>query len=425
MSFKKYHGITLPAGAFIENMNVEQLAADPTPLSAGRIWFNSTAKLLKFSSLDSEGAVIVQSFGSDADLAALEAVVNVINGDSTTAGSFRKEIADIVGTAPEALNTLQEIATALNNDPDLYNTLTTMVNTGLADLNAEILGTATEAMDTLGEVQTAVGLINTTIADLAGLTTDAKGSVVAAINEVDAHADANATAIANEVTRATGVEGALASLTTTAKTSLVAAINEVDAEAGANATAIATNATAIATNATAIADETTRATGVEGSLASLTTDAKTTLVAAINEVDANADTANASAAANATAISNEVTRATGVEGTLANLTTTAKGNLVEAINEVAAAAGDGTDALRDLINAKTAVYTAGAAATVHTFNHGLAGDTLSVELWVQDGTKWVNDDALVEVNAATTTVTVNLVVAAVVKLIVTDKSAIA
>ena len=45
--------------------------------------------------------------------------------------------------------------------------------------------------------------------------------------------------------------------------------------------------------ATAIATETTRATGVEGALANLTTDVKTNLVNAINEVDAHADTAQA------------------------------------------------------------------------------------------------------------------------------------
>ena len=60
-----------------------------------------------------------------------------------------------------------------------------------------------------------------------------------------------------------------------------------------------------------------------GTLSSLTTDAQSNLVAAVNEVDDHADTAGADAS---TALSNI--------GTLSNLTTTAKGNTVAAINEV-------------------------------------------------------------------------------------------
>ena len=73
------------------------------------------------------------------------------------------------------------------------------------------------------------------------------------------------------------------------------------------------------TNATAIGD-----------LSDLTTTAKTNLVSAINEVDSNADTANATAVQ---ADGKATTNATAI-GTLANLETTAKSNLVNAINEV-------------------------------------------------------------------------------------------
>jgi len=59
------------------------------------------------------------------------------------------------------------------------------------------------------------------------LTTTEKTNLVGAINEVDSHADTNATNI-----------GTLANLTTDAKTNLVAAINEVDGHADTNATNI-------------------------------------------------------------------------------------------------------------------------------------------------------------------------------------------
>lgn len=60
-----------------------------------------------------------------------------------------------------------------------------------------------------------------------------------------------------------------------------------------------------------------------GTLSNLTTTAKGSAVAAINEVDSHADTAQNTADNNAAAI-----------GTLSSLTTDAKGSLVEAINEV-------------------------------------------------------------------------------------------
>ena len=62
---------------------------------------------------------------------------------------------------------------------------------------------------------------------LSSLTTDAKSNLVAAINEVDAHTDTNATAIGN-----------LSNLSTDAKTNVVTAINEVDSHTDSNTTAI-------------------------------------------------------------------------------------------------------------------------------------------------------------------------------------------
>lgn len=113
------------------------------------------------------------------------------------------------------------------------------------------------------------------IGTLQELTTDAKDDLVKAINEVDAHADANKSEI-----------GDLSTLTTDEKTTLVGAINEVDAHADANKAEI-------------------------GDLSALTTDEKATLVGAINEVDNHADNAtglanNAVATANnAVATANE------------------------------------------------------------------------------------------------------------------------
>ena len=70
----------------------------------------------------------------------IKAEVDIINGDSTTEGSFRKAIADIVGAAPEAYDTLKEIADKLNSNDDLHATINEAIATKATTtaLNEEI-----------------------------------------------------------------------------------------------------------------------------------------------------------------------------------------------------------------------------------------------------------------------------------------------
>lgn len=105
----------------------------------------------------------------------------------------------------------------------------------------------TDAKDTLvkaiNEVFDEIASTNATIGDLSALTTDEKTTIVGAINEVDQHADANKAEIGN-----------LSALTTDEKATLVGAINEVDNHAD-NATTLANNAVATANGAVATANE--------------------------------------------------------------------------------------------------------------------------------------------------------------------------
>ena len=98
-------------------------------------------------------------------------------------------------------------------------------------------------------------------------------------------------------TNATSI-GDLTTLTTTAKSSLVAAANEIDADVATNTNNIATNTSNIATNTTHI-----------GTVSNLTTTAKTDLVVAANEINAKV-------------------------GNIANLETDTKTSCVAAINEI-------------------------------------------------------------------------------------------
>lgn len=74
------------------------------------------------------------------DLKKLSTAIDIINGDSDTKGSIKKAIKDLVGGAPEAYDTLKEIADKLKNNDDLYtaisNTIATKATT--VALNEEI-----------------------------------------------------------------------------------------------------------------------------------------------------------------------------------------------------------------------------------------------------------------------------------------------
>lgn len=121
------------------------------------------------------------------------------------------------------------------------------------------------------------------IGTLQELTTDAKDDLVKAINEVDAHADANKSAI-----------GDLSALTTDEKTTIVGAINEVDAHAD-TAQQTADNATTLANTGISKAEQ---AQATANGAVATANEAKTTAQTAENNANSAVDTANA---ANATA----------------------------------------------------------------------------------------------------------------------------
>lgn len=86
-------------------------------------------------------------------------LLDTVNGSSSTVGSFRKEIADVVDNAPEALNTLKKIAEYIAVDPSAN------VAAAITAAITDIRGTATSAMDTLGEVQTEAAAIRVAYVD--------------------------------------------------------------------------------------------------------------------------------------------------------------------------------------------------------------------------------------------------------------------
>jgi hypothetical protein len=66
----KFHGITLANNSVIDNLHIERLATDPAVINAGRVWFNTTDKVFKQSTLDANGAVVIRTFATAEALAA-------------------------------------------------------------------------------------------------------------------------------------------------------------------------------------------------------------------------------------------------------------------------------------------------------------------------------------------------------------------
>ena len=174
----------------------------------------------------------------------IKAEVDVINGDSTTEGSFRKAIADVVGAAPEAYDTLKEIADKLNSNDDLHTAINDAIATKATTvaLNEEI--TRAKAAETENKAE---------IAAEAARAKEVEGDNALAIQNEASRATTAETAINEslntEIDRAKGQEAYLQNLINTKAdtTALDGAKAELDKK---------------------ISDETTRATGVEATKAS-------------------------------------------------------------------------------------------------------------------------------------------------------------
>ena len=132
---------------------------------------------------------------ADGRVTDLETLTDIIDGDSSVEGSFRKAIADVVGAAPEALDTLKEIADSLSNDAALDSTLRTLISTNITTAKNEIKGEVSDAFDTLAEVEVKLGEIDT--------------AVTTALSDSNDYTDAEIATLSNAVSDAADAENVL------------------------------------------------------------------------------------------------------------------------------------------------------------------------------------------------------------------------
>lgn len=473
-NFPVFHGLTLAANSYIENLHVEVLASDPVPVGPGRVWFNSTDKVFKYSGVDGTGAVIVRTF-KDAESAATElasvqaslatelarakAAEGVLTSnlaaeaaraqaaEATLDAKIDQTKQDILGgIAPSTLDTITEIAAALRDNPSIVDVLEQKMAADIQAAKDELRGAVSASFDTLQEVE--AGLVAETTAR-----TQAVAAETLARETADAALDARVTTVEGQVN---GKIGNLATLHTTKQSSLVEAINEVQDEieaevvraqaAEATLTTSLGTETARAQSAEAtltanLASEVTRAQAAEATLtanlASEVTRAQAAEAALSTSLDAEvvrAQAAEATLTTNletevtralaaesqlGTDLATEVTRAKAAEGDLATLNTTAKSSLVAAINEAAATASAGTAALKSQLNGSRFVFQSAAAASTHTIVHGLDSLFVGATLWIERNGTYRNDiAAMEEVDANTLKVTLSS--SAKVKVVVQD-----
>lgn len=182
----------------------------------------------------------------------IKAEVDIINGDSTTEGSFRKAIADVVGAAPEAYDTLKEIADKLNENDDLHAAINDAIATKATTvaLNEEI--TRAKAAEAENKAE---------IAAEAARAKKIEGDNALAIqNEVSRATNAEEAineAVNTEVERAKGQEAYLQNLVNTKAdtTALEGAKTELDKKISDETTRATQSEIAISHNVDALSDE--------------------------------------------------------------------------------------------------------------------------------------------------------------------------
>ena len=276
MSYPIYHGIQLAQSSEIHNLNVQTLAdtaiAAITGGVTGRLVYDTTNERYTYFKSDGTTENITEKSLHDA----LKQLVDVINGDSSVEGSFRKAISDVVGTTPESLDTLSEIATALNNDPDLYNTITALISTNIENAKTELRGAVSESFDTMAEIeQKLIELDGNSSTGLANETADRLAADQALQIELDA------TQVGAGLKAAGGYETNTAANYINAATTLKEADDQLDGALKTEADRAIAAESALDGRLSNIEGQTD---GSIGDLSTLHTETKETLVASINEV---------------------------------------------------------------------------------------------------------------------------------------------
>lgn len=96
-----------------------------------------------------------------------KSAIDILNGDSTVNGSVKKAIKDVVGAAPEALNTLGEIATELTN----HESAAAAISTAITNETTRAKAAEKANADAITALNNRIKIISITSSDYTALAT--------------------------------------------------------------------------------------------------------------------------------------------------------------------------------------------------------------------------------------------------------------
>lgn len=221
---------------------------------------------------DVVGAVTVGNFTADGTVDLTSATVTIPAPTADTHPATKKYVDDevnaILDGAPAALDTLNEIAAAINDDANLYTTLTTSIATKLSLSGGTMTGSIDMGANSI-----------TTSTDPATDNTLTRKSYVDGLYQSTVDAEVSAAAALASETAAAGSASSAATSATTATTQASAASTSA-ANAASSATAAASSATSSANSATAAATSATNASTAQTAAELAETNAETAQTAA-------------------------------------------------------------------------------------------------------------------------------------------------
>ena len=374
-TFIEYHGISLAPNSFIENAVFERLTQDPLPVEAGRVWFNVTEKAFKYSTLTEQGSVIIRTFPNKEDMvAAIKA-----EEDRAKAAELvlTNDLAAEVQRATAKENLLEARIDALGSAFNYVGTVVGGAN-AVAATNLSLLEPSQkDTGDYFKVVTNGYFIVDGGTAFFAkagdGLVWNLQGTIDIIDNT---NSEVSGTVSFVKVTGSTDtgfqvdLEDQFKNRVSALETDLAQEISDRES-----------SDTALDERVTVVEGQVN---GKIGDLSTLTTDEKSTVVGAINEVDAHVDA--------------EVARAKAAELVLTN-------NLSAEVQ----ARTNAVQNVKDVMNASVYRYISVSPALVHTINHGLNTEHYLISMMVQrqDGS-YYNDVAPVqEVDSNTLKVTMS------------------
>ena len=245
--------------------------------------------------------------------------------DAATKNYVDAQITNLVNGAPVSLNQLNELASAINNDPNFNTTLTTALGTKLPLAGGTMTGAinmGTHQINNLSTPTASTDATNKSYVD--GIL----GSATAASTSAASAATSASSALVSQTAAATSATSAAASATAAATSATSAA-----ASATASATSAASAATSASTATTQAAAASTSASSAATSATSSATSASAALTSAnsasLSQTAAftSATSAAASATAAATSASSAATSATSSANSATNAATSASSSL--------------------------------------------------------------------------------------------------